>query len=167
MPVKTPKTPLLPGLLIVACLFALTTCKPPGFDDLPEVEWVITHVYKTSNGAVVRFRKIGETSYTASFYYHDENCKVNMDANRLVLINGLPITDRQSLRDRGGGVWEVYFVILTEMPIDVGNIMSFKDDWFFVRDSGSWAGTATKWKVRIITPAMVIEPLPPGGYLSD
>jgi hypothetical protein len=53
------------------------------------------------------------------------------------------------------------------MPIKEGDIMYFKDDWFFVRDSGSWAGTADKWKVRIITPAMVIEPLPAGGYLSD
>jgi hypothetical protein len=49
------------------------------------------------------------------------------------------------------------------MPINVGDIMYFKDDWFFVRDSGSWAGTVTKWKVRIITPAMVVTILTPEG----
>jgi hypothetical protein len=43
------------------------------------------------------------------------------------------------------------------MPINVGDIMYFKSDWFFVRDSGSWAGTAGKWKVRIITPAISIR----------
>jgi hypothetical protein len=53
------------------------------------------------------------------------------------------------------------------MLINVGDIMYFKSDWFFVRDSGSWAGTASKWKVRIITSAMVIEPLPAGGILNS
>jgi hypothetical protein len=45
----------------------------------------------------------------------------------------------------------------TAGTINAGDIMHFKDDWFFVRDHGSWASTASKWKVRIITPVMVIE----------
>jgi hypothetical protein len=81
----------------------LVTCKPPGFDDLPEVEWVITHVYKNPVGASVWFDQIGETSYTASYYYHDENCRVILDCNRLVLINGQPITDKQSTSSTVGG----------------------------------------------------------------
>jgi hypothetical protein len=105
MPVKSPKAPLLSGFIVIACLFALTTCKPPGFDDLPEVEWEIYKVtkYESRGGANVWFHQIGETSYTASYYYHDENCKVKLDCNRLVLINGQPVTDKQSTASTVGG----------------------------------------------------------------
>jgi hypothetical protein len=98
--------------------------------------------------------------------YSDEYPRgsVVLDTNRLVCINGKSPSGRGGVdyfgRTTSGRVdsFHGYITIIPDNPLESGDVITFKRDWFFVSVSEYDSFSKSEWyKVRIVTESLIFQ----------
>jgi hypothetical protein len=154
-----------PILIILACLLPLCTCEL-SFDELTAVDWDVYDIesdaFKEGEPQSIQliFRPSRGLTGREVKFYQDFDLTRPLNTNKLVYINGKPLSGE------GGAINQRLYPIVayadfyihyyTEAPVKTGDVFTFDQSWFFVKEI-LWGAPTKKYKVRIITDSIVFK----------